>query len=77
MAEAVGGGVVHHGVLAEQHVVFHLVAGDGGADLLHGPAQQRDGKVGDADGAGQALLLDTHQVGQGVRQVHARGRASG
>src|SRR6185437_9491716 len=47
-----------------------LIAGDRRLDLLDYFLEQRDGEIGDADGAGAAFFLQLHQRLEYHRQVH-------
>ena len=55
-------------------MIFDLVAGDRRLDLLDHGFQERNVEIGDADGAGTALLLQFHQGFEHFGQVHVFGR---
>ena len=58
--------------LVQHDMVFDLVAGDRGADVLDHGLQQRNVEIGDADGAGAALFLQLHQRLEHRGQIHLR-----
>ena len=62
--------LAQHRLLVQEGMVFHLVADDVRAVLLHRFAHQRDREVGDADVAHLARALQVRQRAQGLRERH-------